>query len=515
MIINDVTRFISLFLSWISQYRYSVLVLILFLKFFTFATNGFWSGDFWEHSAAVKEFIERSSHPQHPLFLLDAPSAFMSPYAFLVAALARTLSLNAIDALSIFSLFNFLLFAFGLKRFCSVVSPVRGEVTAFYTLLFTLFLWGNSPWPYSGFLHFEIIETVLPYPSSFSIALSLIGLSLFLKPFTRFITINNLLLFIIVWFVLLSHPLTFIFLLSGLFFLSFSSDLFPFKKLLSISLVIFLAGITALFWPYFSLYDLLVGGSKVYHTSNLVMYLNVWDRIWPNFILLPILFWASRFRILFITFLWLISLCILYVYGTVSSNYSYGRIISYCILIFHIIAACGLSYFESIIIRTHSLIYKSYHVLLISILFILSMSWLPFATTRLLTLVNQIYKNTFFVNQNTYKNLVFLNRYISSDQLVLSDINTSWLVPSFGGKVIAALHPQAFVDDFFDRQTDINIFFDSHSTIEQRINIIRKYKPHFLLLDLQNEVSSIIENDFKHLIELLDSNERFRLFKFQ
>ncbi len=513
MMINDVIRFINLFFYLISQYRYSVLVLILFLKFFAFASNGFWSGDFWEHSAAIKEFIERSSHPQHPLFLLEAPSAFMSPYAFLVAALARALSLSSIDALSIFSLFNFLLFAFGLKRFCSVVSPAKGEVTAFYSLLLTLFLWGNNPWPYSGFFHFEIIETTLPYPSSFSIALSLIGLSLILKPFTSFIIINYLLLFIIVWFVLLSHPLTFIFLTSGLFFLSFSFDLYTFKKLLVISLVIFFAVITTFFWPYFSLYDLLIGGSKVYHTSNLVMYLNVLDRIWPNIILLPILFWAFRFRLLFIIFLWFLSLCILYIYGIVSSNYSYGRIISYCILLLHITSACVIAHLECIISKSYSGFIRTYQMLLIVTLFFLSLSWLPSSTTRLLTLAHQFSKNNIFDNQHTYKHLVFIQRFVKSDQLVLSDMNTSWKVPTFGGKVIASLHPQAFILDTFERQQDIDIFFNAQTNKDQRLKLISKYKPHFLLLDLHNASTNFIENDLSQLIELIDSNEQYRLYR--
>jgi hypothetical protein len=510
---NEAKRFVNLSLDWISRHRFSILVTFLFIRFLSFASNGFWSGDFWEHSAVVKELIERPLLPQHPLFLLDTPNAFMSPYALLVATFARLLSLSAIDALSIFSLVNFLLLAYGAKRFCSVISPKYAESTAFYFILLTLMLWGNNPWPYSGFFHIEIIETVLPYPSTFSIALSLIGLSLFLKPINTYKVLSNSILCLIIWTVLLSHPLTFIFLSSGLFFLSFSSDSFPFKKLFTLGCLILIACVTALFWPYFSLYDLLVGGSKVYHTSNLVMYLNVWERVWPNLFLIPFFLLVLRTRLTVIISLWFIALCLIYAYGTLSSNYSYGRIISYCILLAHVIAAYGLTRFEFGLQKTHINIIKTYHLLLISTLLALSLTWLPSTVTRLLTIGNQISKNKNFVNQISYKNLVFIKNFINPDQLVLADIETSWMVPTFGGRVIAALHPQAFVPDTFDRQRDINMFFSTETNKEQRIEMINKYRPQFLLLDLSKPTASQIERDLSQFIEPINTNDRYRLFR--
>ena len=119
----------------ISKYRYSILVIFLFIRFAAFASNGFWSGDFWEHSAAIKELMERPLHPQHPLFLSDASHPFMSPYSLLVATFARMLSLNSIEALTIFSLLNFLLLAYGFKRFASIITPSTSTTTAFYFLL--------------------------------------------------------------------------------------------------------------------------------------------------------------------------------------------------------------------------------------------------------------------------------------------------------------------------------------------------------------------------------------------
>jgi len=507
-------RYINASIGWISRNRYSILVGFLFIRFAVFASNGFWSGDFWEHSAVVKEFIEHPAHPHHPLFLLDAPNAFMSPYALLVASFARLLGLNAIYALSIFGLFNYLLLTYGIKRFCSVISSIPSENTSFYFLLLTLMLWGNDPWAYSGFFHIGIIETVLPYPSTFSIGLSLIALSLFVKPLYLNKILSSGIICLIIYIILLSHPLTFIFLASGLFFLLFSSRSFLYIPLLNLTLVMFVACMTAFLWPYFSLYDLLFGGSNVYHSSNSVMYLQVWDRIWPNIMFLPFLWWTSKSRVGIVIVFWLVSLCVLYMYGSISLNYSYGRIISYCILLFQVLAAVGIAQFEMKIEMTCLVVCRLYRILLLSLLVALSGTWLPYVATRVLTIVNQLSKNNNFINQVTYKNLVFINKLVSPDQLVIADLETSWMIPTFSGRVIAALHPQAFVNDINERNNDVVAFFNIETKKQERIDIINKYRPQFLLLDLNKTTSSQIQSDLSQLIEPLYTNEQYRLFRF-
>ena len=126
---------------WLSQHRYTILVSFLFLRLLAFTSNGFWSGDFWEHSAVVKVLSENPFNPNHPILLLKAPHAFMSPYSLFVAILSKISGLSSVDALSVFGLFNFLLFAYGLKLFCSIFTQASSEKIAFYTLLFSLFFY--------------------------------------------------------------------------------------------------------------------------------------------------------------------------------------------------------------------------------------------------------------------------------------------------------------------------------------------------------------------------------------
>jgi len=202
----------------------------------------------------------------------------MSPYSLIVALFSNISGLSSVDALAIFGLINFLLFTFGLKLFCSVISQTSSGKIAFYTLLFTLFLWGENPWPYSGFFHVKVIGFVLPYPSTFSMALSLIGLYLFSTlSFTVLLKPAFIYKIIAVWFitlvVLLSHALTFIFLASGLFFICFQNNKTYLRKLGILFFLVLTVISVALCWPYYPVRELLLGSSGVYHLSNAVMYL--------------------------------------------------------------------------------------------------------------------------------------------------------------------------------------------------------------------------------------------------
>ena len=116
-----------------------------------------------------------------------------------------------------------------------------------------------------------------------------------------------------------------------------------------------------------------------------------------------------------------------------------------------------------------------------------------------------------------YKNLTFLPDYIQKGSVVLSDLDTSWLVPSFGGKVIGALHVQAFVADDEQRRIDLLDFFAQNATAAKRQAIIQKYKPDYFLIDKH------AIKDWKQLLSKLDSfskttqvyeNAQYLLFRF-
>src|SRR5262245_17984754 len=54
-----------------------------------YALRGYFSSDFWEHAAVVRELSVRPLAPRHPLLAVDAPHAYASPYHLAVGLAAR------------------------------------------------------------------------------------------------------------------------------------------------------------------------------------------------------------------------------------------------------------------------------------------------------------------------------------------------------------------------------------------------------------------------------------------
>ena len=259
---------LSVMARGLSKYRYQILTGFLFYKFVFVATTAAQYGDFWEHSAAIKALIDNLSLPTHPFFALTAPHSFISPYSVLIAALATLTHTTAINALAVFGLFNFCLLAYSVKAFCSPLikdsQSIRAQDCAFYGLLLMLFLWGANTWGYSGFLNFSLIADVLPYPSTFALALSLLGLSFHFKISTRFSFFESIFIYVLFWVVLLTHPLTSIFFASGLVCQLWSAAAEQrLQKLLTGVIFGSLAIFAATQWPYFSLVALIFGAGDV------------------------------------------------------------------------------------------------------------------------------------------------------------------------------------------------------------------------------------------------------------
>jgi hypothetical protein len=100
--------------------------------------------------------------------------------------------------------------------------------------------------------------------------------------------------------------------------------------------------------------------------------------------------------------------------------------------------------------------------------------------------------------------------------VVLADIHTSWIVPTFGGKVVAALHPLAFVPDHSIRKADLKEFFSSAATSTERRRIIEKYNADYLLvnkLTLQHCYGCLLA--FESLGKIVFQDQRLLLVSLQ
>lgn len=472
--------------QYLQRYQYQLLALLLLYKVVVDATIGIVFGDFWEHSAVVYELIQNPSRPSHPILAVDAAHVFISPYAYLVSGLASLLGLTSIDALVLFGVLNFCLFIHALKFFISSIigdnDALLANQTAFIALLLILFLWGIAPWGYSGFFYFDNLSVVLPYPSTFTIILSFYALAIGfrLRPSGNFLAFATI--FFICLFVLLSHPLTFISLALCLLAQSFA-DGKPLVPLIRISILLGLAICIGLLWPYYSLLALLSGAGDVFHHSNSDMYNHVIARTWPVLVMLPFIAGALGNKKCQAIFLATIALVAIYAFGYISNKYSFGRVVAIILLFLQILISIGFArVFHLVLVRwpqTRSVV----PLFTAAVLTIIAVTWYHPIFTRSLTVANNLVSGRPLSMQLIYGNLGFITRFLQQNDVVISDIQTSWMIPSFGGKVVAALHPLPFVPDHAIRTEDLIRFFSSESTDTERAHIQQKYQPKFLVLN--------------------------------
>jgi len=514
--------------DWLSTWRFQILSLLLLLQVVSFCTQGIWVEDFWEHSAAVHAFIQNPLHPGHPQFALQASHPFLNPYTFVVAQFARLFHIDAISALSIFGVLNFCLFCCGLRAFIaslqlgspSVDSSSHTKETshskfasnrattkriasnnnklAFYSLLFILFLWGGKPWPYSGFFNYQIYLMNLPYPSTFVGGLSLLGLALNARYQHTKHWAYLFGLIAITTLALLTHPLTAQFLLIGMaaqvftprstvnkpkystLILYIKSLFLPFLKLAVISLA---SLALATLWPFYPILELFQGASKVYDTSNGDLYFHLFTRLWLFVMLAPLYIWMllkPELRSLLIIFSVTASI---YVFGYLTERYSFGRIISYTVIMLQITCAVAMFRFEAWAQRLAPSATRLGQVAVCVVLLICAAQWIPTSARRALTVTNSLWLGRTVSNQIIYKDYLFLPNLIEKNAVVFADIETSWLLPSFGAKVIAAKHPIAFIEATQQRDQDVLNFFESSASIETRAALLKKYRAQYLLLN--------------------------------
>ncbi|MBF0571568.1 MAG: hypothetical protein HQL12_06810 [Candidatus Omnitrophica bacterium] len=473
-------RLLVIFMATVPKsHKYLILSLFLLTFMFFHTVNGTWSGDFWIHSSVVRELATHPFFPKHPQLLVKAPHPLYSPYNLGIAWISKIFNINAITALSIGGLFNFLLFIFGLNMFISLL--FGNNKRSFYTLFFTLFLWGPDAWHFSGFFHFGVIGYVLPYPSTFAMGLIFLSLSmviLFLRNRSK-----NMLFALLAFsaIILLSHPLSAIVLYIGILALliGYKGRLKTFSRFDSVLIlsIIPLSFLIALAWPYYPLLKLIFSEGSLYDLDQSLMYRGVLGITFPALIGLPILILRTRSDWKDPLVLMFLGLVLVYAYGGMTGHFTYGRVISSIVLLLHMTIADWICRNERFNILTARR--KCFFILILVL--------------SLLGIFNNC--NALCIDympgiKNNYSQYQFLAKYTKQYDVGLSDFETSLFIPAFGGKVVANACPMPFIEHYERRQSDLKSFFNKEASLESREDIINRYGVSFILINQKKPVSA-------------------------
>lgn len=457
------------------KFRYFVLAGLLVLLLGWQARGGHWVSDFWEHASVVRELAAHLQAPAHPMLPIDAPHAFFTPYHVGVALLARLLDAHAINALALAGVFNLVLFLAGLYLFVFSLSPTHRHAAPFYSLLLILLFWGTHAWFYSGFFHLRVLGYVLPYPSTFAMGLTLVALwlnQLRLRSGRQEWLLAILAAAVVV---LLTHQITFLFLLAGLLGMAIAAGL-TWKEVGRLALVVTVVLFLGILWPYYPLLELLAGGTAAFHADNLEMYADLLKRIGlPLLVGIPLLVLELRRRPA-LPLPWMFFLLApIYLLGWFFKAYSYGRVISYLVLIAQLQVAFDLARLEGGL-RQRFPDRKAVEWLLTgAVLGILVLyAFRPFLRPGV--------KNALSNDPPAYTPYLFLAQHLQQDDLVLADGEYGLIVPVLGGKVTAYSRPLAFVPDQDERMADVDTFYDKLTSLAERQAILAKYQPDYILL---------------------------------
>jgi len=85
---------------------------------------------------------------------------------------------------------------------------------------------------------------------------------------------------------------------------------------------------------------------------------------------------------------------------------------------------------------------------------------------------------------------------IPEHDVVLSDTRTSWLIPSYNGRVVSAIHYELFVPGQAQRWHDVIDFFSPADSPAHREQVVRKYNARWIVLDR----SGLDETVYKELV---------------
>jgi alpha-1,6-mannosyltransferase len=447
--------------------RYLALSVVLVAFMAARAWTDAWIGDFWIYVATVQELAARPLHPHDPLLGGERPFAFLNPYLLALGLAVRWTGARVFDVLVMQGLINLVLLLGALHAFVAVWIERRSA--ALYALLFLLFLWGRDPWLYSGFFHFRSLTLVTPYPSVFMTAVALGSLAALPRLQAAGLTTWTAVLLPVSALLWSTHPITALFFALGLAAWSLETTR---RIRYWVALAVVLGGGLglALAWPLYPVGELLFGEAGVVHEGNDVMYADPLPRIAPALLGVPFVVLRLRRNPRDPLGLLAVGLVGLVVYGGLSGQWTYGRLIQHAVLMLQVALADGVAAWEAAPARS-----RVARRLLAPVLsaVLVATSWSSAIQPGLAEAARRGDPHW----------LAFLAEHVGRDEIVLTDLETCWYVPGFAGKVVGFPMRLPFVSDHDERIGAVTRFFERGVPEAERRRTIERYHVAYVLFD--------------------------------
>jgi hypothetical protein len=453
-----------------------------------------WEADAWEHDRAIRAFAGDPSMPGNPTYATAEPSIRYSLYTAALAGLVRATGLDAFDALSLAAVFNTALLIVSvwllLKRF--------GEpAAASCVLLVMVGLWGGPP----GYANSYALAD-LPWhqvnPSAFGFPLILCVWAMSLR--AEWASLPAMM--VLSGVALNCHPMTGAFGIYGLLLLAFSGP----REQLSSQLIRFLVVTASSFvlcalWPLFDFVAALRSQRDQAYWFN------------AGIVQIMLLTWCAPALLGGVLALLMVTresvrrclLCaagvfVLTVFTLPLRSATIARFPMPGMIFAHI--AIGVLVYESKILEWQTWPARLRSVLETTrgapparaivelaiagmIVFytlpqvvMIPMEW-HLGKAYLAQLLGRSDENHPHLKPRFDR---LLDGIVKPNDVVLSDATTSWPIPSSSGKIVAALHYEAFVDGQPGRLDDVRTFFGESEAVD-RTAILDRYNVRYIVMN--------------------------------
>jgi hypothetical protein len=268
-------------------------------------------------------------------------------------------------------------------------------------------------------------------------------------------------------------------------------------KWLLLCAAVVLAGAVAAAWPLYPFFAV-IGLRESYDEANAEMYVDVWRRVWPVAILAaPCLVMPFARSVRGALVLASILLATIYLFGALTQQYGYGRVISYLAIALQMVVAH--EFVNATAIRGHRG-RTVYRVAVAVVLLVCVALNVPDAVRRMAH------------PTNLAADYLFLRLHVGDRDVVLSDLESSYPIPSFAGRVVAHEGMMSFVPDAPARRAAVEQFFSDETSTAQRLGIAREYHVRWVLVSRAHAHWAAVAESSRSWGRLVYSDNKWMLF---
>jgi len=478
-------------------------LLVAYVALCTRWRDGKLGADAWEHHRTIVALVDDLWHPGNPTYATDDTSIRFSPYSVTLALICREIGWTPYDVLSGAAVFNTLLLVAGV--WC-LLHEFGEEASAAAVLVVMVGLYGEAP----GYANSYALAD-LPWhqvnPSAFAFGITLFAWVLFLRAGRT--GPGVLAVSVLVGVAMLDHGMTGQFTLLGLllFVLSVPSQR-GFRAVLNLMLVAAGTAAVCVVWPWYSfLHAARLRPDNDYWFNPYILrsMLTVWA--WPAY-LCGLAALSVRRPLVRTCILGAVVSFTIAVVAFVLRSPTLARLPMPAMIFLHIpigIFCCEHTLFRpstwprrlrALLKAEDSALYPAIVSMMVALIYwgSLAPQLIQVATTPFLArpyLAPLVGKSTKLVR---YRALLdeLLSR-IGQHDVVLSDRETSWMIPSSRGRIVAALHLEFFVKGQAERAADLEDFFNEATSDNRRLEILRKYHVRWIVLNSAKLPPRVVE----------------------